>query len=133
MLRMIEIDKCFNLESNSTDSHINFDKFQDDLLQIAEEERVHMEVTKYDTEMEEEARAKLSSQRSPSNRAQMNSTVSEMMKVHLSNHKMDQKLYNEFTEFSSANLKPIDLIPKEIDHEDEEDAKKLKKSKIIIE
>ena len=30
-LRMIEIDKYFNLEANSTDSQINYDKFQDDL------------------------------------------------------------------------------------------------------
>ena len=30
-LRMIEINKYFNLEANSTDSQINYDKFQDDL------------------------------------------------------------------------------------------------------
>ena len=32
MLKMIEIDKYFNLEMNSIDSQINFDKFQDDMI-----------------------------------------------------------------------------------------------------
>ena len=27
MLKMTEIDKCFNLDASSTDSQINFDKF----------------------------------------------------------------------------------------------------------
>lgn len=39
MLKSTEIDKYFNLETNSQDSQVNFEKFQDDLIQIAEDER----------------------------------------------------------------------------------------------
>ena len=37
---MIEMDKYFNLEEVSNEEDIDFAKFEDDLLQIAEDERL---------------------------------------------------------------------------------------------
>ena len=50
ILKMIELDKCFNLGATSTDTHINIEKFQEDLNDIAEEERQHGEMTQINKE-----------------------------------------------------------------------------------
>lgn len=76
---MIELDKCFNLETHSTDTHINFEKFQDDLVEIADLERQHNELTKIRNEQrdEEEIAKEEAKIGIP---AQIGPTVSAMMK-----------------------------------------------------
>ena len=80
-----------------------------------------MEVTQYDTEMEEEAQetARTNARKTP-RQALFTDTVSEMMKSHLSNHKMDLELLNDFTDFSREHCKPIDLFVRKQSEEEED-------------
>ena len=114
MLKMIELDKCFNLGASSTDTHINIEKFQEDLNDIAEEERQHGEMTQLNKEqsndLEEDSFIHEESQL-PIIPGKIGPTVSSMMKNYLADHKMDVPLLNAFTQFVNEHIGDKEISP----------------------